>query len=403
MAGIGGERGIAGGIALWDDGAGFEYGSKNNLILNNTIYFRPGQGRRCISFQNGSTGNTVLNNILYGGQWGAYEIDAYSSFTADYNLYFQSDNDELIRYDDWAYSLDFAMWQSTTGNDGHSYWADPWFANAAAEPYDFRVVTTSPAIHNGIARADVPLDIAGFDRPTTGHSYIGCYESAVKITPPPAPEDLSTLPTNHRLELDWSPSPRTSYYVIKRGGTSSGPFETVGTSFAPTFLDISLDNGTTYWYVVSAVNVAGESPNSKPASGVPEDIPVYAFYMQVNPKWVVGSHETTAIIKVSDPAPEGGLTFYLSSNNTKLATVPASVTVPEGVTSATFPVQTYVVQSRQGVTLTAALSAFKKKIASFSVLPPNLAAVTLSASTAVGGTTLTGTVMLDGPAPPKGR
>jgi hypothetical protein len=43
----------AGGIAGWGDGNGPEWGCKNNRILNNTIYFRSGQGRWAISLKEG--------------------------------------------------------------------------------------------------------------------------------------------------------------------------------------------------------------------------------------------------------------------------------------------------------------------------------------------------------------
>src|SRR5262249_44934396 len=39
----------AGGITGWDDGNGIQWGSKNNTVLHNTVYFRPGEGRWCIS------------------------------------------------------------------------------------------------------------------------------------------------------------------------------------------------------------------------------------------------------------------------------------------------------------------------------------------------------------------
>ena len=45
-----------------------------------------------------------------------------------------------------------------------------------------------------------------------------------------------------------------------------------------------------------------------------------------------------ALLAISGAAPSGGLTFTLSSNNTADATVPASVTIPAGSTSATIPV-----------------------------------------------------------------
>ncbi len=50
-------------IALWDTGAGYEYSSKNNLIINNT-FVMDNVTRECIHLRNGATGNVIRNNIF---------------------------------------------------------------------------------------------------------------------------------------------------------------------------------------------------------------------------------------------------------------------------------------------------------------------------------------------------
>ncbi|HMK31492.1 MAG TPA: glycoside hydrolase family 44 protein, partial [Terriglobales bacterium] len=58
-------------------------------------------------------------------------------------------------------------------------------------------------------------------------------------------------------------------YKVKRGTTSGGPYTQVGAPTSASYSDSGLSNGTTYYYVVSALNSAGESGNSGQASATP--------------------------------------------------------------------------------------------------------------------------------------
>ena len=57
---------------------------------------------------------------------------------------------------------------------------------------------------------------------------------------------------------------------MKRSTTNGGPYSTTLASPTTTnYSDTAVTNGTTYFYVVSAVNTAGESGNSAQASATP--------------------------------------------------------------------------------------------------------------------------------------
>ena len=75
--------------------------------------------------------------------------------------------------------------------------------------------------------------------------------------------------------------------------------------------------------------------------------------LSLNPTAVVGGNSATGTVTLTSAAPSGGLTVSLSSNNTVAATVPASVTVPAGSTSATFTVSTNSVSNSQSSTIIA--------------------------------------------------
>ncbi len=123
--------------------------------------------------------------------------------------------------------------------------------------------------------------------------------------------------------------------------------------------------------------------------------------LTLNPTTVVGGSISTGTVTLSGPAPSGGAIVSLTSSNTAVARVPASVTVAAGQSTAAFSVTTYAVTTATSVTLTASYSG-NKVSATLTVNPPALSAVTLSPSTVKGGSTSNGTVVLNGPAPTGG-
>ena len=88
--------------------------------------------------------------------------------------------------------------------------------------------------------------------------------------PPPAPTGLAAAPGDNRVDLSWNASGGATSYNVKRATVSGGPYTPIATNVATTsYADTTAVNGTTYYYVVSAVNAAGESPNSNQASATP--------------------------------------------------------------------------------------------------------------------------------------
>jgi hypothetical protein len=67
----------------------------------------------------------------------------------------------------------------------------------------------------------------------------------------------------------------------------------------------------------------------------------------VSPSDLVGGTSSTGTVKLTSAAPAGGFLVALSSDDTAAATVPASVTVPAGATSASFPIATSTVPNSQ--------------------------------------------------------
>ena len=83
------------------------------------------------------------------------------------------------------------------------------------------------------------------------------------------PTNLTATGGNAQASLAWSASSGATSYHVKRAATSGGPYTQVGAPTAASYTDTSLSNGTTYYYVVSALDSTGESANSAQVSALP--------------------------------------------------------------------------------------------------------------------------------------
>jgi len=87
--------------------------------------------------------------------------------------------------------------------------------------------------------------------------------------PPPAPTGLTATAGNAQVALTWNASSGATSYNVKRS-TTSGTETQLATTSSTSYTDSAVTNGTKYFYVVSAVNASGESPNSSEVSATPQ-------------------------------------------------------------------------------------------------------------------------------------
>jgi len=120
----------------------------------------------------------------------------------------------------------------------------------------------------------------------------------------------------------------------------------------------------------------------------------------ITPASVTGGSSSTGTVTLGAPSPTGGEVVSLSSSNPS-ATLPASVTVTAGKTSATFTITTSAVSSSTPASITASVGNLTAS-ATLTVTPAVVSALTLSPTSVVGGTPSTGTITLNGPAPADG-
>jgi len=89
-------------------------------------------------------------------------------------------------------------------------------------------------------------------------------------SPPPAPTNLTAAGQDSQVSLTWTASSGATSYNVLRSTTNGGPYSQIASGVTTTsYLDTGLTNGTTYYYVVRAVNGAGTSGNSNQASATP--------------------------------------------------------------------------------------------------------------------------------------
>lgn len=81
---------------------------------------------------------------------------------------------------------------------------------------------------------------------------------------------LSAKASDRQIDLNWTTDSSTTNYSIKRSLTPGGPYTEVSTSTYGTFSDLTVQNGVTYYYVVTAVSASGESAYSNEASATPQ-------------------------------------------------------------------------------------------------------------------------------------
>jgi beta-galactosidase len=153
----------------------------------------------------------------------------------------------------------------------------------------------------------------------------------------PIPSGLTATPGNGQVTLNWSMSLGATNYNVKRGTNNGGPYTNVGSSTNPNYTDYGLVNNITYYYVVSAVSLGGESTNSAQVSATPSaNITLYdtslltfgpAGYWRLNEvsgttafdssgKGFNGTYESGVTLDVSGPNPP-----FVGFNNSDNATL----------------------------------------------------------------------------------
>jgi len=290
------------------------YGATNCRIVNNTVVksaidpsvVTPWIGIFAQKIDNGpysgmaSTNNIVRNNV-------STALNLSGTYTADHN--------------------------TTVTTDYAAYFAD-------YVGFDFHLKAGSPAVDVGdtaLAPAtdlDQNARIAPYDR--------GCYE-LVSVVPavPQAPSGLVATGGNAQVTLGWNAAAGAASYNVKRSVVSGGPYTTIASPATTAYTDTGLTNGTTYYYVVSAVGTGGESANSAAASATPQ-IPQTIPVANAGPNQTILTQTAPASVTLNGSASadaDGDTLTYVWSGVFGTATgVSPTVNLPVGIHTITLTV-----------------------------------------------------------------
>ena len=87
-------------------------------------------------------------------------------------------------------------------------------------------------------------------------------------TPIP-PAGLSEISGNEEVSFTWEPVAGATEYVVWRTDTNGGPYSFIAQTQLNGYADHTIQNGDTYYYVVTALNADGQSPYSSQVEVTP--------------------------------------------------------------------------------------------------------------------------------------
>jgi autotransporter-associated beta strand protein len=160
---------------------------------------------------------------------------------------------------------------------------------------------------------------------TNGQCDVGLYSVAsanqsvdmddwsLTIAGPPPATGLTAASGNAQATLNWAAAIGATGYNVKRSTINGGPYTIIATPAANNYTDTTVANGTTYFYVVSATNALGESPDSAQASVVPSAGPIIVT-ASANPNPAFPGQSVTISATVTAQAnPIGAITVDVSA------------------------------------------------------------------------------------------
>ncbi|MEK7951627.1 hypothetical protein WKV53_14010 [Luteolibacter sp. Y139] len=165
----------------------------------------------------------------------------------------------------------------TSGNTGTTFSIDNSGVVRVASNtlLDYYALASNPALYN--ARFELFVTITNTNNSAYTETNRRVLVDVTKFLPPVPAYVTAKVDTGSRATITWTCGPDATSFNVKRSTSPGGPFTTIATTSYLSYTDTALSNGVTYYYVVSGVNVNGESANSAVASVSAQSIAGYSF------------------------------------------------------------------------------------------------------------------------------
>lgn len=199
-------------------------------------------------------------------------------------------------------------------------WAQSWYGNLTGDAWTTFTLTVP-------SDRTTPLKQLGL-RLTTNAAWTGTvHVDSVSwgVLPPLAPTGLTAVGGTGKVTLNWSATATATTYNIKRSTTSGSGHTTIGISVEPAFIDTGVVNGTTYYYVVSAANAAGEGNDSSEAGALPTEMRAH-YTLEGNAQDVSGNAHHGTPTAVTYVAGQIGAQAGQFNGTAGTVSIPRSVT-----------------------------------------------------------------------------
>ena len=207
----------------------------------------------------------------------------------------------------------------------------------------------------------------------------------------PAPDATPAQP----IFFDWTDVSAATSYGVQIDDQSDFANPLIDRLVTPSQFTMSFFlNIQRHWWRVRGINAIGTAgPWSSirrftPQSSTSPPPPAALSALSVSPTTVVGGTSAQGTLALTGAAPVGGFPVTLSSSSPATASVPGSVSVAQGATSASFTVTTSAVTASRPVTITASAGG-TTRTATLTVTPPGENATLTVTATGRGGERVT--------------